>query len=47
MQEVRGRLKERAGQLSDDPDLRDEGTVDKIGGKVRQVFGKIEKAAGS
>lgn len=47
VQEVRGTLKERAGQISDDPDLRDEGTVDKIGGKVRQVVGKIEKAAGS
>ena len=47
VQEVRGTLKERVGQLGGDPDLADEGTVEKLGGKARQVLGKIEKAAGS
>ena len=47
VQEVKGALKERAGQLSGDPDLEDEGTVEKVVGKARQVLGKIEKAAGA
>jgi len=45
--EVKGALKERAGQISEDPDLADEGTVEKVVGKARQVLGKIEKAAGA
>ena len=47
LHEVKGKLKERVGQLSGDLDLEDEGTVEKIGGKARQVLGKIEKAAGA
>jgi uncharacterized protein YjbJ (UPF0337 family) len=47
LHEVKGKLKERVGQLSGDLDLQDEGTVEKIGGKARQVLGKIEKAAGA
>jgi uncharacterized protein YjbJ (UPF0337 family) len=37
VQEVKGKLKEQAGRITDNPDLEDEGTVEKIGGKVRQV----------
>lgn len=47
VQEVKGALKERAGQISKDPDLRDEGAVEKVVGKARQVLGKIEKATGA
>ena len=47
VQEVKGALKERAGQIRKDPDLEDEGTVEKVVGKARQVLGKIEKAAGA
>ena len=47
LHEVKGKLKERVGQLSGDLDLQDEGTVEKVGGKARQVLGKIEKAAGA
>ncbi len=46
-QAIKGKLMEKAGQLSGDPDLEDEGTAQKIGGKVREVIGKIEKAAGA
>lgn len=42
-----GKLKEKAGQISGNPDLEDTGTVEKVGGKVREVVGKIEKAAGA
>ena len=47
VQEVKGALKEQAGQLGGDSDLEDKGTVEKVGGQVRQVIGKIEKAAGA
>ena len=45
-QELKGKIKEKAGQMSNDPDLEDEGTADKITGKVRNVVGKIEDVAG-
>jgi uncharacterized protein YjbJ (UPF0337 family) len=44
---VKGKLKEEAGKISGNPDLEDEGTVEKMGGKTRQVVGKIEKAVGA
>jgi uncharacterized protein YjbJ (UPF0337 family) len=44
---VKGKLKEKAGKISGNPDLEDEGTAEKIGGKTRQVVGKIEKAVGA
>jgi uncharacterized protein YjbJ (UPF0337 family) len=47
VQEVKGSIKEKVGQLGGDPDLADEGTMEKLGGKARQVLGKIEEAAGS
>ncbi len=47
VQEVKGALKERAGKISKDPDLQDEGTVEKVVGKARGALGKIEKAAGT
>jgi uncharacterized protein YjbJ (UPF0337 family) len=47
VQEIKGALKEQAGKLSGDPDLEDEGTVEKVVGKGRQVIGAIEKAAGA
>lgn len=44
---VKGKLKEEAGKISGNPDLEDEGTAEKIGGKTRQAVGKIEKAVGA
>ena len=46
-QEIKGAIKEQVGQISKDPDLADEGTVEKLSGKAQQVVGKIEKAVGS
>ncbi len=45
-QEMKGKIKEKVGQMTNDPDLEDEGTADKIVGKVRNVVGKIEDVAG-
>jgi uncharacterized protein YjbJ (UPF0337 family) len=46
-QAAKGTLKEKAGQLSGDMDLEDDGTTDRVVGKAREVIGKIEKAAGT
>ena len=45
--EVKGAIKEQAGRITNDPDLEDEGTVEKVGGKIQKGVGKIEKALGS
>jgi uncharacterized protein YjbJ (UPF0337 family) len=47
LQAVKGKLKEKAGQVTENPELQDEGTTDRIVGKVREMIGKIEKAAGT
>jgi uncharacterized protein YjbJ (UPF0337 family) len=33
--------------MTDDPDLEDEGTIEKVGGKIQKGVGKIEKVLGS
>jgi len=47
VQAVKGKIKEKAGQISGDMDLEDEGTTDRVVGKAREVIGKIEKATGA
>lgn len=47
LQAVKGKLKEKAGQVTGNPELEDEGTTDRVVGKAREVIGKIEKAAGA
>jgi uncharacterized protein YjbJ (UPF0337 family) len=41
--EVKGKIKQKAGEFTDNPDLEVEGMAEQIGGKVRQAIGKIEK----
>ena len=43
---VKGKVKEKAGQVSGNSKLEAEGTGEKVGGKVREVVGKIEKSVG-
>ncbi len=38
-----GKIKEKAGQATDNPDLHDEGTAEKTGGKVQSKIGDIKK----
>jgi uncharacterized protein YjbJ (UPF0337 family) len=40
--ETKGRIKEAAGVLSDDKDLKREGKVDQAGGKAKEL---VDKAA--
>lgn len=44
--EVKGKLKEFAGKLSDNPKLEVEGIVEKIAGKVQGNFGQVKKVWG-
>jgi len=41
--ELKGTLKEKIGRATKDPDLEDEGTAERIGGKVQKKVGDIEK----
>ena len=40
--EVKGRVKEKAGQVVNDPDLKSEGQSENLAGKVQKKIGKIE-----
>jgi uncharacterized protein YjbJ (UPF0337 family) len=44
--EVKGAIKEKVGQLTDNPDLEGEGTGEKIGGKVQKKIGQVQKVLG-
>jgi len=41
---MKGKIKEKAGQLTNNPRLETEGTVEKVGGKVQGIVGQVEKA---
>jgi uncharacterized protein YjbJ (UPF0337 family) len=44
--EVKGRVKEKVGQATNNPDLEAKGQVEKIGGKVQKKIGQVEKVLG-
>jgi uncharacterized protein YjbJ (UPF0337 family) len=44
--EVRGKVKETAGKLSDNPKLEGEGTGEKLAGKVQKKIGQVKKVFG-
>ena len=44
--EVNGKVKEKAGQLTNDPDLEAEGQDEKVGGKVQKKIGQVENVVG-
>jgi uncharacterized protein YjbJ (UPF0337 family) len=44
--EVKGAIKEKVGQLTNDPGLEEEGTGEKIGGKVQKKIGQVQKVLG-
>jgi uncharacterized protein YjbJ (UPF0337 family) len=41
--ELKGKLREEAGQLTHNPELEEKGQDEKIGGKVRKKVGQVEK----
>jgi uncharacterized protein YjbJ (UPF0337 family) len=44
--EVKGAIRQKAGELTNSPNLEADGRVEKNVGKVQNVVGKIEKAVG-
>jgi uncharacterized protein YjbJ (UPF0337 family) len=46
LHEVKGAIKQKAGELTKNPNLEVDGRDEKNAGKVQQVVGKIEKAVG-
>ena len=43
LKEMKGAVKEKVGQATNDPDLAAEGTDDKLGGKVQNKVGDVKK----
>ena len=43
LHEVKGKIKEKVGHLTNDSDLEAEGIGEKIAGKVRKKIGQLEK----
>ena len=41
--EVKGKIKEKVGQLTNDPELEGEGIGEKIAGKIQKKIGQLEK----
>ena len=46
LHEGKGRVKEKVGRATNNPDLEAEGRVEKIGGKVQQKIGQVKKILG-
>lgn len=46
LHEVKGKVREIAGQLTDNPKLQIKGTVEKIAGKVQGKIGQVKKVFG-
>ena len=41
--EVKGKIKEMAGELTDNPELEAEGATEKIAGKVQKKIGEVKE----
>ena len=46
LHEAKGTIKERAGEVTNNPDLHDRGTAEKTGGKIQGKVGDIKKVFG-
>jgi uncharacterized protein YjbJ (UPF0337 family) len=47
LHELKGAVKQKAGELTKNPKLENDGMAEKNAGKVQNVIGKIEKAVGA
>ena len=43
LHEVKGAVKEKAGQVTNNPNLEAEGQIEKLAGKVQKKLGQVEK----
>jgi uncharacterized protein YjbJ (UPF0337 family) len=46
LHEVKGTIKQKVGELADDPNLEADGRAEKNTGKVQNIAGKVEKILG-
>jgi len=46
LHELKGKVKEKVGHATDNPDLEAEGQGEKVGGKVQKKVGQVEKVLG-
>lgn len=44
--DLKGKVKEKVGQLTNDPDLEDEDKAEEISGKVQEKVGQVKKVLG-
>ena len=44
--EAKGKVKEMAGKITDNPKLEARGTGEKVAGKVQEKIGQVEKVLG-
>jgi len=47
LHEVKGKVKEKAGQVTNNPNLAVEGQNDQLAGKIRKKVGQVEKVLGT
>lgn len=45
--ELKGKVKEKIGRATNNPNLEAEGQGEKIGGKVQKKIGRVEKVLGN
>ncbi len=43
LHEMKGAVKEKVGELTNNPNLENEGTAEKVGGTIQKKVGQIEK----
>lgn len=43
---LKGRIKQAAGDLTDDPELHDEGVADEIAGETQDTLGRARRKVG-
>ena len=43
LHEAKGKIKEKTGQMTNDPNLEAEGTDEKVAGKIQNKVGQIKK----
>ena len=46
LHEAKGKVKEKIGQVTNNPDLETEGQGEKVAGKVQKKVGQVEKVLG-
>jgi len=44
--EIKGKVKEKVGKATNDPNMEAEGQGEQIGGKIQKKIGQVEKVVG-